>query len=72
MGMNEETSVKLIAGIRQLLRPPTFDEVQKEKLQPQPNNNNSDELPKQPAVGVALVEEWLISIRLLEYFDVFR
>lgn len=72
MGMEESTAVALITAIRQLPRPLTFEEVQEKKLKPHQNNNNSEEIPKQAAVGIDLVEEWLKSIRLLEYFDVFR
>lgn len=72
MGLDETTAMALITAIRQLPRPPTFEELQQEKLKPQPNNNNSDETPKQIAVGAELVVEWLKSIRLLEYADVFR
>lgn len=72
MGLDDTTATALITAIRELPRPPTFPELQDEKTKPQTNNNNTEEIPKQIMVGADLVQEWLKSIRLLEYFDVFR
>lgn len=72
MGLDEPTALALLTAVRKLPRPQTFEELRQEKLKPTPNNNNTDEVPKQEAVGAELVEQWLISIRLLEYLDVFR
>lgn len=72
MGLGESIADVLITVIKELPRPLTFQEQQDAKLKAQPNNNNTDEVAKVAAIGINLVEEWLNSIRLPDYLEVFR